>query len=752
MDLNYPIISIVIPVYNGSNYLQAAIDSALAQTYRDVEVIVVNDGSCDEGKTEAIAQSYGARIRYVSKENGGVASALNMGIRLAQGDYISWLSHDDIYLPDKVKRQVSLMRRQTHQRVIIYSDYEALHVDKDKLFSCKISHLTPDNYLRNMLQLLFRSELHGCSMLIPKDCFEEVGFFSEQLRTTQDYDLWFKLLRYGYEFVHLPEVLIRVRWHQNQGTLSMFDIHVREVENLYVWAFDQFRKEIITFPAEEIHDLITVLRRRTLKIAPDYIAASVRSADYKLFCKLGIRLLCRNFTDRFKALIMKTASVGLYLVPQVVQNWIFYLIDRYVFFIKIDRTNHSRSIVFVVLPESLHTARWINQFIDQGWDLHVFPALDTGKVHPELKNTTVYYSFYGDIGINEKSGNRYQGIYLPTSMGVFAAVLLRSLLQRFYPSYRAHQLSRLIRRINPDVVHSMEFQIAGYLTLEVREVFGKEFPKWIATNWGNDIYLYGKLHQHQPIIRRLLECCDYYSCECNRDVVLARENGFKGVVLPVFPNTGGYDLALAKKLQHPGPISERRLIMLKGYGLERGRAVSALRALERCADLLKENNYQIVIYLASHDVIFAANLLASTTDVDIRVFPFSADAGRQHYALSHEEILRLHGQARISINNNISDGIAISLLDAMVMGSFPIHSCGACGDEWFDDGITGLIVSPNDPEEIEAAIRKALTDDDLVNKAAAINWNTALERLDYTELRELSVQFYSRVFTGSEGR
>ena len=75
-----PLISIVIPVYNGSNFLREAIDSALAQTYKNIEIIVVNDGSADDGETERIALSYGDKIRYFKKENGGVSSALNYGI------------------------------------------------------------------------------------------------------------------------------------------------------------------------------------------------------------------------------------------------------------------------------------------------------------------------------------------------------------------------------------------------------------------------------------------------------------------------------------------------------------------------------------------------------------------------------------------------------------------------------------------------------------------------------------------------
>ncbi|QQS18926.1 glycosyltransferase family 2 protein [Candidatus Saccharibacteria bacterium] len=98
-----PKVSIVIPVYNGSNYLREAIDSALAQTYKNVETIVVNDGSTDGGATEKIAKSYGSKIRYYNKENGGVASTLNFGTQKMTGEYFSWLSHDDLYEKERLK-------------------------------------------------------------------------------------------------------------------------------------------------------------------------------------------------------------------------------------------------------------------------------------------------------------------------------------------------------------------------------------------------------------------------------------------------------------------------------------------------------------------------------------------------------------------------------------------------------------------------------------------------------------------------
>ena len=106
--MNYqPLVSIVIPVFRGEPYLREAIDSCLSQTYPNIEIIVVNDGSDDDGRTDAIARSYGDKIRYYAKENGGVSSALNFGISQMRGEWFSWLSHDDVFLPDKTEKQVS---------------------------------------------------------------------------------------------------------------------------------------------------------------------------------------------------------------------------------------------------------------------------------------------------------------------------------------------------------------------------------------------------------------------------------------------------------------------------------------------------------------------------------------------------------------------------------------------------------------------------------------------------------------------
>ena len=121
-----PLVSIIVPVYNGANYMREAIDSALAQTYSNIEIIVVNDGSNDGGKTRDIALSYGNKIRYFEKENGGVSTALNLGIKNMGGAYFSWLSHDDVYLPEKVQVEIDAWRKAGDMSRVLYSNWFSL--------------------------------------------------------------------------------------------------------------------------------------------------------------------------------------------------------------------------------------------------------------------------------------------------------------------------------------------------------------------------------------------------------------------------------------------------------------------------------------------------------------------------------------------------------------------------------------------------------------------------------------------------
>jgi glycosyltransferase involved in cell wall biosynthesis len=146
--------------------------------------------------------------------------------------------------------------------------------------------------------------------------------------------------------------------------------------------------------------------------------------------------------------------------------------------------------------------------------------------------------------------------------------------------------------------------------------------------------------------------------------------------------------------------------------------------------------YEIAIYSASQEVKIAAEIFSESTGIPVTIIP---------HGTKHLNILRLHGQARISIGLSIGDAISTSFLEALVMGSFPIQSNTSSCDEWIEDGKTSFIVPPEDPDVIENAIRKSLTDDNLVDKAAEINYETAKEKLDYSLLKAKAIEMYETV-------
>ncbi|HYE15908.1 MAG TPA: glycosyltransferase [Pyrinomonadaceae bacterium] len=387
-------------------------------------------------------------------------------------------------------------------------------------------------------------------------------------------------------------------------------------------------------------------------------------------------------------------------------------------------------ILFVALPDSIHAARWINQVTGRGWDVHLFPAYEAPP-HAELRELTVYgFSSARPSGLHESV--RLRGLWPFASAHHRVKTLAGRLAPRF--AERSGWLARLVRRLKPDVIHSMEFQRAGYLTLDAKRRFAGRFPAWIATNWGSDVYLFGRLAEHRERVRGVLAECDFYHSECERDVRLAREHGFKGEALPVLPGGGGFDLEEMRRFRQPGPTSARRVVALKGYQNWAGRALFGLRALELCADALR--GYTVAVHLAEPDTAIAAELFAQRTGLPVEILP----PGRPH-----EEILRLHGRARVSVGLSISDAASTSALEAMVMGSFPVQSETSCLCEWARDGETALLVQPEDPEGVAAAVRRALADDALVDRAAELNARTVAERLDRAVVEPRVVEMYERV-------
>lgn len=427
----------------------------------------------------------------------------------------------------------------------------------------------------------------------------------------------------------------------------------------------------------------------------------------------------------------------------------------------------KKKILFVAMQMSIHSARWINQLAESDYDVHLFPV-NYLPVHHELRNITVHRPFYifsprrSLLDLTKKlvrwlSGRssatnlttspaqvRYQAVYALPVLGRmmpylnYAKRTQLGVADASVPAiFGPRVLVRLIKRLAPDLIHSLEFQHCSYLVLSARDRVGSNFPNWWITNWGSDIYYYRQFPDHREQISRLLKFADIYSCECSRDVALAKELGFSGKVMPVMPNTGGIDLRQAELIRSLRLTSHRRIIMVKGYQHFAGRALTALDAIEMSIDTVRD--YKIVIFSASPEVYGRVDELRTCYGLDVMMLGH----------VSHDHMLRMFARARIYLGVSISDAISTSLLEAMAGGAFPIQTSTSCCNEWVEDGVTGYIVPVDDVASISARLCDAVLNDTLVDNAAELNWLTVQKRLDKELLRQKALGFYEDVFRDS---
>ena len=213
--MSNPAVSVILPVFNGEDYLRYAIESVLKQSWRDLELIIIDDGSVDS--TPRIAASYPPPVKYVRQQNTGVAGAFNHGLRLAAGKYISWLSHDDVFLPTKLEKQVAVLDQVTVPAVC-YTDIRMIDGNGDVMSVQRVPEHDRQQALRHVLTgggICSASY----SVMYDRKCIEEVGMYSETWRYTQDVDMLAKLAR-NFQLIRVPEVLMEVREHANRGVRS----------------------------------------------------------------------------------------------------------------------------------------------------------------------------------------------------------------------------------------------------------------------------------------------------------------------------------------------------------------------------------------------------------------------------------------------------------------------------------------------------------------------------------------------------
>ncbi|MDP3704044.1 MAG: glycosyltransferase [Candidatus Omnitrophota bacterium] len=194
-----PTASIITPTHNRATMLKEAIESVLAQTYQDWEHIIVDDGSTD-GTMGLVTRYAGQdpRIRYVFRRHGGLPAARNTGLLAARGRYLAFLDDDDLFLPDKLKRQVATLE-QRPELCFIYAPVYEVHDNREG------SRYLPRHLGRTFAELFDGATPQVSSIMVRRACLEEVGGFDERLPHCQDYDLWLRLAaRFPFDYLTDP--------------------------------------------------------------------------------------------------------------------------------------------------------------------------------------------------------------------------------------------------------------------------------------------------------------------------------------------------------------------------------------------------------------------------------------------------------------------------------------------------------------------------------------------------------------------
>jgi glycosyltransferase involved in cell wall biosynthesis len=210
-----PLVSAIIPTRNRAQQVTAAIDSALAQTFSDLEVVVVDDGS--EDATPDVVAAYGGAVRYVHTTNGGPARARNVGAQVGTGEWIAFLDDDDTWLPQKIERQLQAAD-DCPSCGAVFTDYSVVSGDRVEQRSVKaMIDPVPSGWVFG--ELFWRNFICTCTVLVRRSVFAAVEGFDESLRQAEDWHLWLRIAA-RYQWLFVDQVLTRVSRGSRTSGLS----------------------------------------------------------------------------------------------------------------------------------------------------------------------------------------------------------------------------------------------------------------------------------------------------------------------------------------------------------------------------------------------------------------------------------------------------------------------------------------------------------------------------------------------------
>ena len=208
-------VSVIIPAYNNADLTIKTVKSVLTQTYENIEIIVVDDGSTDDTKNKL--KLFGDGIHYIYKQNGGACSARNVGIKQATGEYIAPIDCDDIFYPEKIAKSVECLEKKSDYG-FVYTDAYFINRDDNVISNHQISNRPASGWIAP--RLILKNFICNSTVVIRKECFEEVGFFDETIFIPADWDMWLRVSE-KYKVAYIDDKLTGYRLTDNYIASNM---------------------------------------------------------------------------------------------------------------------------------------------------------------------------------------------------------------------------------------------------------------------------------------------------------------------------------------------------------------------------------------------------------------------------------------------------------------------------------------------------------------------------------------------------
>lgn len=648
----YPKVSIIIPVYNGANYMRQAIGSALAQTYGNIEVIVVNDGSRDGGETARIARSYGDLIRYFEKPNGGVATALNLGIEKMRGEYFSWLSHDDMYTPQKIQEEVRRLISAEDRTTIIAEGYQVVNSEGEYQYTVNLHSLYAVERLTNSMFLIMRGGINGCALLIHKSHFERAGLFDPALPTTQDCDLWFRMFR-GQTVYYMKTANVLSRSHEEQGSKALLTEHVKECDILWTGMMDALTAEEkkamsgseYTFYRETWEFLRSATGyQQAIYYAEGEMCRAAAEEFEQTHNRRALKILCDTFSYRKQELL--DVILPLRAAKGQKPRIIFYLLGRY------ELGGLNRVV--------LQVAGMLAQQYDVIITSTMAPIPEGGYPTPS--------------GVTE--------IQFPWHDGIFKL------------TYLAHIL-------RADVIvnsyNCVESQLEIYEAAQLFDIH--------TIAWNHEFYFLpywrSSLHQCLPIRNNCLKKADAVLWLNSFSAQAYRAFGENGIVLPN-PNP------FAGKSRPEGVPSED-LLAIGRFDDPRKGLEDLLRMFRRILDKRPNSRLSIVGPYALDDPIPSDG--ATTYQSLIQRLQLPETALQFEGEVSDVDVY--YQKACVHILPSRYEGFGLTILEAATMGLSSVVYSGSGMDDIITNGVDGYTVAPGNWEALADAVLELLENPDL---------------------------------------